>query len=186
MVDCTPRTATADSHTPSQPTRSRSLTRPSFTPFTTTTRVHTHPVVHRAPGTKCGTTILAIDSTIDRTSVDGSNQFRHERTRKYNNWKANIEGNVGESEYLRRTAVTRLDVNQADRETLLSVIDEWKRGCQLAVDAAWEVCHTRSDVQQLAYDDIRERTDLGSQHAVLATHQAAEAIKRAMTAEEGG
>ena len=93
---------------------------------------------------------------------------------------------MGDSEYLRRTAVTRLDIDRADRDPLLSVIDEWKRGCQLAVEAAWGVCHTRSDVQQLAYDDIRERTDLGSQHAVLATHQAAEAIKRAMTAEEAG
>jgi IS605 OrfB family transposase len=93
---------------------------------------------------------------------------------------------VPDSEYLRRTAVTRLDVDPADRGSLLAVIDEWKRGCQLAVEEAWGVCHTRSDVQQLAYDEIRERTDLGSQHAVLATHQAAEAIKRALAAEEAG
>ena len=91
-----------------------------------------------------------------------------------------------DSEYLRRTAVTRLDVDDADRPTLFSVIDEYKRGCQIATNEAWGVCHTRSDVQQLAYDEIRERTDLGSQHAVLATHQAAEAIKRALAAEEAG
>lgn len=89
-----------------------------------------------------------------------------------------------DSEYLHRTAVTRLDVAEADRPALRAVIDEWKRGCQIAVNLAWGVCHTRSDVQKLAYDEIRERTELGSQHAVLATHQAAEAIKRARTAAE--
>jgi len=31
-------------------------------------------------------------------------------------------------------------------------------------------------VQPLAYDSVREDTDLGSQHAILATHQAAQAI----------
>ena len=91
-----------------------------------------------------------------------------------------------DSEYLRRTAVTRLDIDETDCGSLLAVIDEWKRGCQIAVNEAWGVCHTRSDVQKLAYDAIRERTDLGSQHAVLATHQAAEAIKRALAAEEAG
>ena len=38
------------------------------------------------------------------------------------------------------------------------------------------MCKAKSDVQPLAYDDVREHTHLGSQHAILATHQAAQAI----------
>ena len=41
---------------------------------------------------------------------------------------------------------------------------------------AWNKCNTKSDVQPLAYDSVRDTTGLGSQHAILATHQAAEAI----------
>nr|WP_205254382.1 RNA-guided endonuclease TnpB family protein [Halorubellus sp. JP-L1] len=41
---------------------------------------------------------------------------------------------------------------------------------------AWGTCNAKSDVQPLAYDGVREHTDLGSQHAILATHQAAQAI----------
>ncbi|WP_423743591.1 transposase (plasmid) [Haladaptatus sp. SPP-AMP-3] len=83
-------------------------------------------------------------------------------------------------EYFRRTAVTRLAVEAEDHERLLSMVREWKRGCQIAVNAAWGVCHTRNEVQKLAYEKLRERTSLGSQHAVLATHRAAEAIKRTL------
>lgn len=106
-------------------------------------------------------------------------RFLEIRIQNYNNWKGYIECNVPDPEYCRRTARTRLDVDGQAHEALLAVIGEWKRGCQLAVERAWGVCHTRSDVQSLAYDEVRERTDLGSQHAVLATHEAAEAIKRA-------
>lgn len=88
---------------------------------------------------------------------------------------------MADPEYTRRTAVTRLRVEPEDRELLHNAITEWKRGCQLAANRAWNVCHTRSDVQQLAYDDIRAETALGSQHAILATHQAAEAIKESAT-----
>jgi IS605 OrfB family transposase len=87
--------------------------------------------------------------------------------------------NVADTEYCRRTAVTGLSVSPTDAARLRELVGEWKRGCQLAVNQAWGVCHTRSEVQQLAYDTLREETDLGSQHAVLATHRAAEAIKRA-------
>ncbi|WP_327050515.1 RNA-guided endonuclease InsQ/TnpB family protein [Halomicrococcus gelatinilyticus] len=91
-----------------------------------------------------------------------------------------------ESDYCKRTAVTRLAVDPADRERLLTMVGEWKRGCQIAVNSAWGQCHTRNEVQQLAYDELRERTDLGSQHAVLATHRAAEAVKRARARDEDG
>jgi len=79
-------------------------------------------------------------------------------------------------DYVRRTAITRLSVDGEQRELLEETISEWKRGCQLATDMAWGKCNAKSDVQPLAYDDVREQTDLGSQHAILATHQAAQAI----------
>ncbi|RLM83858.1 transposase [Halobellus sp. Atlit-38R] len=79
-------------------------------------------------------------------------------------------------DYVRRTAITRLEVTDEQRALLEETISEWKRGCQLATDMAWNVCNAKSDVQPLAYDDVREHTDLGSQHAILATHLAAQAI----------
>ena len=79
-------------------------------------------------------------------------------------------------DYVRRTAITRLSVDGEQRNLLEETISEWKRGCQLATDMAWEKCNAKSDVQPLAYDTVREHTNLGSQHAILATHQAAQAI----------
>ncbi|MGM0399362.1 MAG: RNA-guided endonuclease InsQ/TnpB family protein [Halobacteriota archaeon] len=79
-------------------------------------------------------------------------------------------------EYVRRTAITRLTVDDEHRELLEDTITEWKRGCQIATDMAWGQVNTKRDVQPLAYDAVRDRTDLGSQHTILATHQAAEAI----------
>jgi IS605 OrfB family transposase len=79
-------------------------------------------------------------------------------------------------DYVRRTAITRLEVTDEQRDLLEETISEWKCGCQLATDMAWGKCNAKSDVQPLAYDDVREHTNLGSQHAILATHQAAQAI----------
>ena len=79
-------------------------------------------------------------------------------------------------DYVRRTAITRLEVTDEQRDLLEETISEWKRGYQLATDMAWGKYNAKSDVQPLAYNDVREHTDLGSQHAVLATHQAAQAI----------
>jgi putative transposase len=79
-------------------------------------------------------------------------------------------------DYVRRTAITRLSVDDEQRDLLEETISEWKRGCQLATDMAWGKCNAKSDVQPLAYDTVREETDLGSQHAILATHQTAQAI----------
>jgi hypothetical protein len=79
-------------------------------------------------------------------------------------------------DYARRTAITRLSVGDEQRDLLEDTITEWKRGCQIATDLAWGRCNTKSDVQPLAYDSVREDTGLGSQHAILATHQAAQAI----------
>ena len=90
---------------------------------------------------------------------------------------------MADIEYTRRTAVVRLEVDEEARRLLSETITEWNRGCQLAVNEAWGTCHTRSDVQKLAYDRVREETSLGSQHAVLATHQAAESIKQRREAD---
>ena len=89
-------------------------------------------------------------------------------------------------DYVRRTAITRLSVNEEQRALLEKTITEWKRGCQLATDKAWGKCNTKSDVQPLAYDAVRDETDLGSQHAVLATHQAAEAITSCLERRSNG
>ncbi|MDQ2052917.1 hypothetical protein RBH26_20965 [Natronolimnohabitans sp. A-GB9] len=54
------------------------------------------------------------------------------------------------------------------------------------MDKTWERCHSTSDVQNLAYDDVRENTSLGSQHAILACHQAAENIKSCISRRQDG
>ncbi len=51
---------------------------------------------------------------------------------------------------------------------------------------AWGKCNAKSDVQPLAYETVREQTDLGSQHAVLATHQAAQAITGCIERQSNG
>ena len=89
-------------------------------------------------------------------------------------------------EYHRRTVITRLSVGAADESLLRETVEEWKRGCQLAVDKAWNQCQAPTAVQQLAYDDIREQTTLGSQHAILASHQAAENIKSCISRRQNG
>ncbi|MFB6269383.1 MAG: RNA-guided endonuclease InsQ/TnpB family protein, partial [Halobacterium sp.] len=88
--------------------------------------------------------------------------------------------------YHRRTVITRLDISSTDESLLRNTIEEWKQGCQIAVDKAWERCHSKSDVQQLAYDQVRENTHLGSQHAILACHQAAENIKSCISHRQEG
>lgn len=77
---------------------------------------------------------------------------------------------------MRRTAVTRLEVGDDQRDLLEATIDDCRRGCQLATEMTWPHTTPKNKVQRLAYDAVRERTDLSSQHTILATHQAAEAI----------
>ncbi|QRV13916.1 transposase [Haloterrigena salifodinae] len=80
--------------------------------------------------------------------------------------------------YHRRTAITRLeDLSSEDERLLLETIDEWRDACNLASDLSWQVCDSKSDVQDIAYDPIRDETELGGQHAVLACHKAASAVK---------
>ena len=89
-------------------------------------------------------------------------------------------------DHVRRTAITRLEVTDEQRDLLEETITEWKRGCQIATDMAWGECNAKSDVQPLAYDTVREHTDLGSQHAILATHQAAQAITGCLERRSNG
>jgi putative transposase len=89
-------------------------------------------------------------------------------------------------DYVRRTAITRLEVTDEQRNLLEDTISEWKQGCQLATEMAWGKCNAKSDVQPLAYDDVREHTALGSQHAILATHQAAQAITGCLERRSNG
>lgn len=79
-------------------------------------------------------------------------------------------------EFERLNKAASLPVSDEQRELLEATIDAYRDGCQLAADIAWPNTNSKSDVQPLAYDSIREDTELGSQHAILATHQAAEAI----------
>lgn len=82
------------------------------------------------------------------------------------------------SEVEHRTAITRLVVPQEDRALLERTISEWKRACNLAVEQTWGTGVTDSQtVQSMTYDALREETSLKSQHVVLATRQAAEAMR---------
>lgn len=96
------------------------------------------------------------------------------------------EYNLVAEEYDYRTAVTRLRVEESDRRLLEETIDHWRRGCQIATDLAWDSCDGKRAIQSLAYDDIREKTGLGSQHSILAVHQAAEAISTCLEQRERG
>ncbi|WP_254611794.1 RNA-guided endonuclease InsQ/TnpB family protein [Haloterrigena gelatinilytica] len=60
---------------------------------------------------------------------------------------------------------------------LEQTLSEWKTACNIASYIGWNVGETRKTrLQSLAYDDVRDRTRLGSQHAILAIHQAAAAL----------
>ncbi|MFP8952032.1 RNA-guided endonuclease InsQ/TnpB family protein [Natrialbaceae archaeon A-arb3/5] len=81
------------------------------------------------------------------------------------------------TDYLRRTAITRLSLDD-DQQTLLDrTISEWKRACNTASRVGWTTGETQTvALQQIVYDDIRDQTSLGSQHTILAIRQAAAAL----------
>ena len=93
---------------------------------------------------------------------------------------------MSDNRYHRRTAITRLAVSETDEQLLQQTVAEYKQGCQIAVDTAWERCHSKSDIQDLAYDDVLENTELGSQHTILACHQAAANIKSCISRRQDG
>jgi len=93
---------------------------------------------------------------------------------------------VSDDEYHRRTAITRLSLSASDEQLLRKTVTEFIEGCQIAVDMAWKRCHSKSDVQNLAYNDMLEHTELGSQHVILACHRAAENIKSCISRWQDG
>lgn len=79
--------------------------------------------------------------------------------------------------YLRRTAITRPNITIEQQQLLDATIDELKTACNITSRIGWFTGETRkSYLQDLAYDEVREETRLGSRHAILATHQAAFAL----------
>jgi putative transposase len=91
------------------------------------------------------------------------------------------------SEYLRRTAITRLRLTDEQRRLVESTIDEWREAATIACDIGWRCGESaKTTLQSMAYEEVREETELGSQHAVLATHQAAEALAGVETRREDG
>lgn len=80
-------------------------------------------------------------------------------------------------EYVRRTAITRISPSSSQAVHLEETIDDWLHGCNLAATIGQSVGTTRwSELQSAAYDTIREKTDLGSEHSILATRAAAQAL----------
>jgi len=80
-------------------------------------------------------------------------------------------------DYLRRTAITRLILTNEQQDLLDTTISEWKTACNISSRIGWDVGETRKTyLQDLAYDTVLDETRLGSQHAILATHQAAAAL----------
>ena len=80
-------------------------------------------------------------------------------------------------DYLRRTAITRLVLTPEQRQLLDATISEWQTACNVSSRIGWETGEARErQLQALAYDDVREQTRLGSQHTILAVHQAAAAL----------
>jgi putative transposase len=80
-------------------------------------------------------------------------------------------------DYLRRTAITRPILTHEQQQLLDATINEWQTACNISSQIGWDHGETRKTyLQDLAYDAILEETRLGSQHAILATHQAAAAL----------
>ncbi|MFQ3294083.1 MAG: putative transposase [Natrialbaceae archaeon] len=79
--------------------------------------------------------------------------------------------------YLRRTAITRTILTAEQRQLLDETLSEWQTACNISSVIGWRYGETqKTSLQELAYDHVRERTGLGSQHVILAAHQAAAAL----------
>lgn len=77
-------------------------------------------------------------------------------------------------------------VSDEQQPLLETTIGEYLTGAQLATDMTWPNVSTKDTLQPLAYNLIREQTGLSSQHAILATHQAAEAITGCLEQKDKG
>lgn len=84
---------------------------------------------------------------------------------------------MSEGSYLRRTAITRAVLTDEQQQLLDETISEWQTACNISSEIGWAHRETgKTELQNLAYDDVREQTRLGSQHAILAIQQAAAAL----------
>ena len=94
---------------------------------------------------------------------------------------------ASDTEYYRRTAITRLDgLSQQDHECLRATIEEWLDGCNVASDLAWENEHTQAGVRDVAKDTIQRETGLNSQHSILACHGVASSIQSCIQRRKNG
>ncbi len=90
---------------------------------------------------------------------------------------------AGADDALCRTIIYPVIFQSPDDEALIrDTIHEYNEACQLPADALWPARGPNTDytdqaVQSTTYDTVREQTRLGSQHAILATHQAAQALR---------
>jgi putative transposase len=92
---------------------------------------------------------------------------------------------VADDDYLRRTAITRPNLTDEQQEVLDATISEWKVACNISSRIGWDGGESRKTyLQDLAYDTVLAETRLGSQHAILATHQAAAALDGVEAIEE--
>ncbi len=85
---------------------------------------------------------------------------------------------ASDTEYSRRTAITRLDgLSLQDYELLLATVQEWLDGCNIASTLAWESKHTQAGVRSIAKDTVQRETALNSQHSIFACHEVARSIQ---------
>ena len=94
---------------------------------------------------------------------------------------------ASDTEYYRRTAITRLDgISQQEHELLHATVEEWLDGCNIASSLAWEDEHTQAGVRSIAKDTVQGETQLNSQHSILACHEAASSIQSCIKRRKNG
>ena len=94
---------------------------------------------------------------------------------------------ASDTEYYRRTAITRLDgISQQEHELLHATVEEWLDGCNIASSLAWEDEHTQAGVRSIAKDTVQGETQLNSQHSILACHEAASSIQSCIKRRKQG
>lgn len=89
----------------------------------------------------------------------------------------------GSDEVIRRTAIVPVSFRSPEDEAVArETIYECNDGCQIPADELWPAHgpdseFTDNTVQSITYDTVRKESELGSQHAILATHQAAQTLR---------
>ena len=94
---------------------------------------------------------------------------------------------ASDTEYYRRTAITRLDgLSHQDHDLLNATVEEWLDGCNIASNLAWKNEHTQSGVRSVAKDAVRSDTGLNSQHSILACHEVSSSIQSCIERRKNG